>query len=1000
MKKQFGNQTTQFRMSSPDFLERRKLHLLRFHQSLKLPYLKYLVILVAILCGLLSVYFSLAYDVSWHRFRLPVRFSSNSFVIQGSGAQTNSLQGLIRECDRIIAIGNVPVSRLSDKNFTSSLPDQIILVRTLEDNFDFAINSPLSEGQIVQLWSVRENNITLDLSNCLENTTFTSAYLEARISSCNACFTSFPQNKNEPAQIKLNLDEIRLHSGEFLSISVLALLALAFGGFGIGFFVLQPNRLITAIHALFFSMVGLTLVVHNSVYYHEGSLEKLLALLTFQLIPPLFLHFVLLFPDGKVLPRKTQSIVFLSYVFSIGLLVLELFGNLVSDEQNKVPAWEQASQKLRYLDFVVIFGAALVILGLKYYRSKAETKLRLRLAVFSLIIGSLPTFLVFLLNALFGLLQDWAEYKFALLLIPALAIPTGFGYAIIKNKLLGVDIRVRKIVVHSILITLVTLLYLILTPLITIFLPFWKDLNTNPVYQVLIIIAINAVCSRFLRLLTKLIDKAFAVDPLDYNGLSRAWSNRLVQTTELEQTFLRVVQQLPLDYHYKSVSLLLCHPEILEIHLKHLYQNHTLSQEKVLAGGLLVSLLGQANLVFPRSVTIPIAGPVNEFLEYNATKLNPLVLDFLKENDWVLLGANSVSANIEAEFTKLNLLEKPIVPLKLAGEFYGVLFFGEKTGEYTPPPDELDFLSSLGTQISASIHNAWLLAKAKAVGEREKQLRLISEARTRRDQQIRQKTLSEVADDLHGGPVQALYLLQQTLEQAAKDVALGRPVNAYDFNKQASSVREVIAKIRRTTTALRLYGVEKDFIEGIRRLVKDFELTFGANKLVFTTSSNAEMVDDLLEIPVKLALFRVIQEAINNALKHAKASRIEVSLEVDELEQPFAAVSSRQVFDGLKPVYLLEVRVADDGVGVGQEKLAKFNAEHWLDRDQFDRGEHCGIGIIKQQVEQFSEKYCSKINFYSAPGAGFEVAVAFYLPFEEAVKDEAEADNSLIYTAP
>ena len=64
--------------------------------------------------------------------------------------------------------------------------------------------------------------------------------------------------------------------------------------------------------------------------------------------------------------------------------------------------------------------------------------------------------------------------------------------------------------------------------------------------------------------------------------------------------------------------------------------------------------------------------------------------------------------------------------------------------------------------------------------------------------------------------------------------------------------------------------------------------------------------------------------------------------------------------------------------------MDEFNSDTSPEQEyeQLEKGEHLGIGIIKQQITQFSEIYQSEINFYSSNKNGFEVAIALHIPVE------------------
>jgi signal transduction histidine kinase len=950
--------------------------LVKFHKTLKQPLAQYMVILTALFCSFMIVSLTVSYEYSWHRLRLPTEYNSGTFSLSPSTTEVPiNFQGMLKSCDRIISFGDLTSTQFIEPDKVQSNNSRVILVSTLEDTFDFPITKPLHDGQIVQIWSTKSNWLTVDTSNCKNPIGNINNLEAANLNFCQGCFTQ-PQ----PNQLQINLTELKIQNGEFISITLLSLICLSFCALGLLFFLFQPNRIITVVHCLFFNTVGLALVAHNSTYYHTGGLERVVSITTFQLIPPLFVHFVLLFPDGTHLAKSASRFVKFSYFSSFIVLIFELYANLVPDSNGNIPFWEATFHKLRYLEFGLLFATGIIILISKFIKSKHQHRLRLKLAVLSLLVGILPVFAVFVFNSFFGLLQDWTENYFAFLLIPAVLIPGGFGYAVVKNNLLGVDLKVRRIVVRTILISLVTFLYLTLTPLISFFFSFWSGIENNPVFQVLLIIALNELCNRFRNILNQFIDRTFAVDPLNYNDLARKWSTTLARTTELNKTFTNVITQLPQDYHYKKSALLFFQPQLIQIQLKTLYSRvgSDLSSSNTL---MVSSYQGQKDIDNHGPI------PSNSRLNYSFLEINTTVIDYLQHEEWILFGHSKLPSFVASELADLKFETNVVIPLKLGNEFYGALLLGEKTGEFTPPPNELDFLSNIATQISASIHNSLLLTEAKAIAEKEKTIRLMSEARTRRDQQVRQKTLSEVADDLHGGPLQDLFYLQQGLEQVSKDVDAGLPLNNYDFSVYAYSVREVISKVRRTTTALRLYGVEKDFINGIKRLIKDFGSTHGTVDILFTVNTTLP-VDEILPEQIKFALFRAIQEALNNAFKHSQASKVEILFELDliQMHPSDSKIVTSEIPNpsDFASNYLVEVRISDNGKGVDEKLLDEFNSETSPEQEyeQLEKGDHLGIGIIKQQITQFSEIYQSEINFYSSNKNGFEVAIALHIPAE------------------
>lgn len=100
---------------------------------------------------------------------------------------------------------------------------------------------------------------------------------------------------------------------------------------------------------------------------------------------------------------------------------------------------------------------------------------------------------------------------------------------------------------------------------------------------------------------------------------------------------------------------------------------------------------------------------------------------------------------------------------------------------------------------------------------------------------------------------------------------------------------------------------------------------------------------------VSIAVYRIVQESLTNALKYAQAKRIEVTLK--------------------QPPGRLELRVADDGIGI-----ADFEPGHFTH----------GIAGMRQRARSLGGDF----TLHTAPGRGTEVLVTF--PLKEELADESE----------
>jgi len=160
-----------------------------------------------------------------------------------------------------------------------------------------------------------------------------------------------------------------------------------------------------------------------------------------------------------------------------------------------------------------------------------------------------------------------------------------------------------------------------------------------------------------------------------------------------------------------------------------------------------------------------------------------------------------------------------------------------------------------------------------------------------------------IAQDLHDDIGTMLSLTKLSLNQLSKMV--GKSENEKEdqiMKKSQSLVEETILHVRRITrdlvpTTLERFGLIEAIEEFIHKLEED-------NNLLITFQANTEEIPRLGQ-KLELTLYRIMQELVNNAIKHASCSKIDIRLEVND--------------------ELIGLRVTDNGVGFDPEKIKENN---------------------------------------------------------------------------
>ena len=176
---------------------------------------------------------------------------------------------------------------------------------------------------------------------------------------------------------------------------------------------------------------------------------------------------------------------------------------------------------------------------------------------------------------------------------------------------------------------------------------------------------------------------------------------------------------------------------------------------------------------------------------------------------------------------------------------------------------------------------------------------------------------ARLATDLHDGPLQKAILLGSPNQKAID--------NRADLTRQlVSDLREVCSRLRPAILDdLGLVAALEWQLEGFSKV----------SDLSFHLQTKNLDDDDRFAPAVELALFRVMQESINNIVKHARATDVLVMLSREDGE--------------------LSLRVRDDGVGFDARARAK------------------GMGVPGMRERLYA--LGGTVDVESSPGAGTEV---------------------------
>lgn len=200
-----------------------------------------------------------------------------------------------------------------------------------------------------------------------------------------------------------------------------------------------------------------------------------------------------------------------------------------------------------------------------------------------------------------------------------------------------------------------------------------------------------------------------------------------------------------------------------------------------------------------------------------------------------------------------------------------------------------------------------------------------------------------IARELHDSTVQNLTSLIHKTELCSKYVDIDHIRTKLELEIMKKTLRTTINDMREIIFDLRPMSLDDlGLIPTVERFIK--QITDSSNiKITFNYEDDNSNIYSIIH----LTLFRFIQEACNNVLKHAKADNIEINLTYDKSD--------------------INLEIKDDGIGFDIEKHMKES----LNNSNF------GLSIMKERVYLLS----GQINIESKKNMGTKISINIPMSF-------------------
>jgi signal transduction histidine kinase len=260
------------------------------------------------------------------------------------------------------------------------------------------------------------------------------------------------------------------------------------------------------------------------------------------------------------------------------------------------------------------------------------------------------------------------------------------------------------------------------------------------------------------------------------------------------------------------------------------------------------------------------------------------------------------------------------VPVVCQGPYRGNLYLAEKHGAAEFSGEDEETLNRFATTAAIAIDNAYLHQRLNTLAVAEERLR--------------------IAHEMHDGLAQVLAYVNTKAQAVKEYLRTGRPEEAEKHLDQlAAAAREVYGDVRESIIGLRNAAVPgRSLGDALHDYARSWEAQHGIPVRVsvdrrIRLSDNAE-----------LQLQRIVQEALTNVRKHARAKQVEISLEQEEAR-------------------ILAV-VRDDGLGFNPGELGRAELPRF------------GLSTMRERGQSIG----GTVRLDSAPGRGTRLTVEIPVP--------------------
>ncbi len=260
------------------------------------------------------------------------------------------------------------------------------------------------------------------------------------------------------------------------------------------------------------------------------------------MLPPLFLHFALVFPDRPdawVRTRAGKVFLVLLYVPAavVALARVAAVRGMFPEATTSSVLLQVEWAAYAYLTVCLLAGLALMTSALRGLRSVTAHR-QLRWIVWGSAVGALPFVVFYALPLLFGRSLPYGEYTAVLLG----CVPLSFASALVRYRLMDIEVIIKKAFVVAAVVLLLAAIYngtLILVGLVLA-----TDNERGSFWALLATLIVALVAPTLWTSIQNALDRLYYRDRYDYRRALVAFARELNSDLDLERLSTRLVERV------------------------------------------------------------------------------------------------------------------------------------------------------------------------------------------------------------------------------------------------------------------------------------------------------------------------------------------------------------------------------------------------------------------------------------------------------------------------